>query len=116
MGLKGVGLAVSVSAIAQVALMYAVWNRRSGNTGSSEVYRFFLKMILLSIPLAGLLMALRSWIVTMIDPHTFYGSVITIASVGSAFVLLLIIAGYAFRIREITILLQRLSRRLKRNG
>jgi hypothetical protein len=61
-------------------------------------------------------MALRGWVVTMIDPHTFYGSVITAAAVGSAFVLLLIIAGYGFRIREITVLLQRLSRRLKRNG
>lgn len=116
MGLKGVGLAVSVSAIVQVALLYAIWNRRSGNAGSGEVYRFFLKMALLSIPLAGLLMALRGWIVTMIDPHTFYGSVITTAAVGSVFVLLLIIAGYGFRIPEITLLLQRLSRRLKRNG
>ena len=73
-------------------------------------------MVLLSLPLAGLLMALRGWIVTMIDSHTFYGGVTTAAAVGSAFLLLLIIAGYAFRIREITIFLQRLSRRRKSNG
>jgi len=113
MGLKGVGLAVAVSAIVQVAIMFVIWNRRSGNAGSGEVYRFFLKMVLVSIPLAGLLMVLRRWIVTMVEPHTFYGSFVTAAALGSAFLVLLLILGYGFRIREITVLLQRLTRRRK---
>jgi putative peptidoglycan lipid II flippase len=116
MGLKGVGLAVSVSAIGQVAIMYAVWNRRSRNTGSGQVYRFILKMIVLSMPLAGLLMVLRGWFATVVDTHTFYGSFLTATALSSAFLLLLLILGYAFHIREITVLLQRLSQRWKPNG
>lgn len=116
MGLKGVGLAVSVSAIGQVAIMYAVWNRRSRNSGSGQVYRFFLKMIVLSIPLAGLLMVLRGWLVNVVDTHTFYGSFLTAVALSSAFLLFLIFLGYAFRIHEITVLLQRLSRRRKPNN
>jgi putative peptidoglycan lipid II flippase len=116
LGLKGVGLAVSISALLQVAIIYAIWNRRSGNTGSGDVYRFFLKMVLLSIPLAGLLIALRRWIISAVDPHSLYGALVTATVVGSAFLLLLLILGYGFRIREIQVLLQRLTRRRKQNG
>jgi putative peptidoglycan lipid II flippase len=116
MGIKGVGLAVSVSAIGQVAIMYAVWNRRSRNAGSGEVYRFFFKMVVVSIPLGGLLILLRWGVASMVDVRTFYGSLVTTIVVGSAFLLLLLILGYGFQIREITALLQRLSRRLKRRG
>jgi len=113
MGIKGVGLAVSVSAIGQVAIMYAVWNRRSRNAGSGAVYRFFFKMVMVSIPLGGLLILLRGAVASMVDVRTFYGSLVTTTVVGSAFLLLLLILGYGFRIREITVFLQRLSRRLK---
>jgi putative peptidoglycan lipid II flippase len=116
MGIKGVGLAVSVSAIGQVAIMYAVWNRRSRNAGSGEVYRFLLKMVVVSIPLGGLLILVRWGVASMVDVRTFYGSLVTTTVVGSAFLLLLLILGYGFHIREITALLQRLSRRLNRRG
>jgi putative peptidoglycan lipid II flippase len=116
MGIKGVGLAVSVSAIGQVAIMYAVWNRRSRNAGSGEVYRFFFKMVVISIPLGGLLILVRWGVATLVDVRTFYGGLVTTIVVGSAFLLLLLILGYGFRIREITVFLQRLSRRLKRRG
>jgi Ca2+/Na+ antiporter len=52
----------------------------------------------------------------MVDIRTFYGSLVTTTVIGSAFLLLLLILGYGFHIREITALLQRLSRRLKRRG
>jgi putative peptidoglycan lipid II flippase len=113
MGIEGVGLAVSVSAIGQVAIMYAVWNRRSHNTGSGAVYRFFFKMVMVSIPLGGLLILLRWGVATMVDVRTLYGGLVTTTVVGSAFLLLLLILGYGFRIREITTFLQHLSRRLK---
>ena len=45
-----------------------------------------------------------------------YIFIYVVAIGGSAFLLLLLILGYGFQIREITALLQRLSRRLNRRG
>ena len=113
MGIKGIGLAVSLSALVQVGVLYAIWNRKSRNAGSGQVYRFFLKMVVVSIPLAGLLMLLRRWLVTLVDPLTFLGSLVSTTTVGSAFVVLLLLLGYGFGIGEITTLAKRLSSKLR---
>jgi putative peptidoglycan lipid II flippase len=114
MGMQGVGLAVSLSALVQVALLYAIWNRRSRNAGSGAVYRFFGKMVLLCAPLGAVLWGLRSWIAVRLDGDTFAGALMTTGLVGTAFVLLLLALGYGLRIREITRLLQRLPIRPRR--
>jgi putative peptidoglycan lipid II flippase len=108
MGKNGVGLAVSLSALVQVALLYAIWNRRSRNAGSGAVYRFFFKMVLLCLPLGAVLWGLRSWIAVRVARDTFPGALLITILVGTAFVLLLLVLGYGFRVREITRLLGRL--------
>ena len=108
MGLVGVGLAVSFSALAQVALLFVIWNRRSRNAGSAAVYRFFFKMVLLSVPLWAVLRFLRNQIAAHLAPATPSGCLITSALVGGAFLMLLFILGYGLRIREIQRLLERL--------
>jgi putative peptidoglycan lipid II flippase len=108
MGVEGVGLAVSLSALVQVALLYAIWNRRSHNAGSAAVYRFFFKMLLLCLPLGAALWGLRAWIGGRLATGTFGGALATVALVGSTFLLLLLVLGYGFRMREITRLLDRL--------
>ena len=113
MGIKGIGLAVSLSAIIQVAVLYLIWNHKSRNTGSIEVYWFVIKMVIVSIPLGGLLMLLRGWVITLVDPLNFVGSLVITAVVGSAFVLLLLILGYGFGIGEITTLVKRLSAKFR---
>jgi putative peptidoglycan lipid II flippase len=108
MGLVGVGLAVSFSALAQVVLLYVIWNRRSRNAGSGAVYRFFFKMVLLSVPLWAVLRLLRNLIAAHVAPASTSGCLITAALVGGAFLILLFILGYGLRIREIKRLLERL--------
>ena len=108
MGLVGVGLAVSFSALAQVALLFIIWNRRSRNAGSGAVYRFFFKMVLLSVPLWAVLRLLRNLIAAHVAPASTSGCLITAALVGGAFLILLFILGYGLRIREIKRLLERL--------
>jgi len=108
MGVEGVGLAVSLSALVQVALLYAIWNRRSHNTGSGAVYRFFFKMVLLSLPLGAALGGLRAWAGGWLASGTLGGALATVVLVGSAFLVLLLVLGYGFRVREITRLLDRL--------
>jgi putative peptidoglycan lipid II flippase len=108
MGPAGVGLAVSASAFAQVLILFVIWNRRSGNTGSGAVYRFFGKMLLLSIPLWAFLKGVRALLVDQVGAETMLGCLVTTAVVSISFLLLLIVLGYGLRIREITRLLERL--------
>ena len=108
MGLVGVGLAVSASAFAQVALLFVIWNKRSGNDGSRTVYGFFGRMTLLAIPLWAILQLLRNQLVSRMAVDTMGGSLVTTVIVGAVFVLLLLLFGYGFRIREITRILERL--------
>jgi putative peptidoglycan lipid II flippase len=108
MGLAGVGLAVSASAFAQVALLFVIWNKRSENEGSRAVYGFFGKMILLAIPLWAVLQLVRQLLTSRLVAATMGGSLTTTVIVGAVFVLLMLILGYGFRIREITRILERL--------
>lgn len=109
LGLKGVGLAVSISAMVQVALLFAIWNRRSGNAGSGAVYRFFFKMVLLCLPLGGVLAGLHAWVAGRVATHSLQGALVSSAAVGSAFVLLLLAMGHGLQVREITRFWERLS-------
>ncbi|MCP4750506.1 MAG: murein biosynthesis integral membrane protein MurJ, partial [Proteobacteria bacterium] len=45
MGVTGVALALSLSAMLQVSLLYVLWNRKSGNKGGRTVYLFFVKIV-----------------------------------------------------------------------
>jgi peptidoglycan biosynthesis protein MviN/MurJ (putative lipid II flippase) len=47
-GAGGIALAVSLSSVFQLGILYALWNKRSRNYGSREVYSFYLNMLLIS--------------------------------------------------------------------
>jgi len=49
MGARGIALAVSLSAIFQVILLYGLWNKRSENKESHTVYFFYIKIIVISM-------------------------------------------------------------------
>jgi putative peptidoglycan lipid II flippase len=108
MGVEGIAMAVSVSGILQVGVLFHLWSRRSANTGSLDVYGFYLKMALLSAIVAPVLAAVRWGMLSLVDPSSTAGSLVVIAIVGSAFAGLMVAAGYGCRIREITGLFGRL--------
>jgi putative peptidoglycan lipid II flippase len=120
MDVEGVALAVSISGVLQAALLFLLWSRRSGNTGRAEVSRFYAKMVLLSLALAPVLAMFRRWISGGIDPATLPGSLAVLILVGLLFVGLMLLAGYGFRIPEITDLAGRVlklrAQSLKLNG
>ncbi|MCP4668232.1 MAG: murein biosynthesis integral membrane protein MurJ [Deltaproteobacteria bacterium] len=101
MGAKGVGLAISISAIFQATLLYMLWNRRSNNKGSRSVYLFFAKIIFLSIPIGIFLEWFRGNVLHAIDASTFTGCLVIAAITGALFMALFISAGYFLRIKEI---------------
>ena len=108
MGAKGVALAASLSAILQVLILYALWNRRNRNEGSRPVYLFYIKMLLFSAPLGLLLAWLKSTALSRIDSATLFGSLMVCMIIGALFVLILLTAGYGLKIKEISELATRI--------
>lgn len=102
MGVTGIALAISLSAILQVTLLYLIWNKRSGNREGKRVMAFYAKMILLGIGLGAVLEWLKINLYPYVNAATFMGSMKICLVIGSVFILLLLTAGYVFNIREIT--------------
>ena len=112
MGANGVALAASVSAILQVLMLYALWNRKNDNEGRA-VYLFYLKMMVFSAPLGLILTWLKSTALSAIDASTFFGSLTVCVIIGTVFALILLVTGYSLKIQEVTDLAGRLSAKLK---
>jgi putative peptidoglycan lipid II flippase len=108
LGAGGVALAISISAMIQVTLLYALWNRRSNNAESRSVYRGYARMILISIPIGIFLECLRRELGRWIGLKAFSSSLLTAGVTGLVFLFLLFAAGHLFKIREITETLRRL--------
>ena len=81
----GVSLAVSLSALLQVGVLYHVWNRRSRNTGSTQVYRLYARIALLCLPLGLFLEAARRLLIRTIDPASMIGSLAVAAAIALLF-------------------------------
>jgi putative peptidoglycan lipid II flippase len=113
MGAKGVALAASLSAILQVLILYALWNRRSHNKNSRLVYLFYVKVLAISAPLGIFLAWFKSAALYVIDSTTFLGSLLVCMVIGVIFGSLMLGAGYGLKIKEITDLGSRLADKIK---
>ncbi len=109
MGVCGIALANSISITIQVAILYAVWNRRSNNRGSKTVYLFIIKMIVVSILIGFFLEWFKTTFLSGIDAVTFTGSLMISAITGGLFVAVLLAAGYLLKIDEVLILFKKLA-------
>ncbi len=112
-GTPGLALALSLSGIMQVAVLYALWNRRSHNTGSRQVYKIYGKMMVLAASMGIFLTWFKSAALGGIDSTTLMGSLAVCVIVAAVFVMILLAAGYGLKIREITDMAARLGARLK---
>jgi putative peptidoglycan lipid II flippase len=112
-GLLGVAVAISVSAIIQVTVLFAAWNRRSGNKGSLQVYGTFLKTAMAGILLGIVLWLARCYVVQWIDPASFSGSVLMILVIGTLFMLCMALGGWLFKVEGIRSVGTRIIQRLR---
>ena len=114
LGVQGVALAISISVILQVVVLYALWNRRMGNPGSRQVYRFYLKIMALCLPLGALLAAGRQALRALLPAaDSFAGSLGVVFGTAGLCVAVLILLGHRLGIREIDDLLTRVRARLR---
>jgi putative peptidoglycan lipid II flippase len=101
-GARGIAIAISLSEILQVTVLYILWNKRSANAASRQVYVFYAKMIVLSAILLPLLFWFKASISKGIDTATFAGSVLVIALTGAAFLAVMAAVAYGLKVNEIT--------------
>jgi len=114
LGASGIALAVSLSAIFQVVLLYALWNRRSRNEASRRVYGVYARMIVLSVLLVVTFERLKTYFLRDVGATTFSGSLITCVLTAIVFAAMLLAGGYLLRIREISEISARLTGRRKK--
>ncbi len=113
MGAGGVALAISLSAIFQVALLYVLWNKKSENKDSLRVYWFYLWTVLLSIPLGLFLEFFKGTVLSGFDSATFGGSLAVSILTGLVFVVILMSGGYVLGIGEIKALWRGILEKIK---
>ena len=111
MGATGVAMAVSISAIFQVALLFALWNAKSGNTQGRGVYLFYLKIMAVSALIGLVLEWVKHAGLSAVDSSTPAGALAVCSILGAGFAVLLVLAGYGLKIGEIAELLDRFVRR-----
>ena len=116
LGTRGIALAVSLSGIFQVCLLYILWNKRTQNKGSRHVYVAYLKMIVISIVLGIIVGGFKSSVLGAIDSTTFSGSLWVALLTGIFFAALMLLAGYVFRIKEISEVIDRFFTKLRDQG
>ena len=89
LGAAGVALGVSFSAMLQVSVFYALWNRRTGNRGSRKVYGRVARMALLSLLLGITFEGLRRTALSTIDRSGLSGNAFTSLVLSAGFVIAL---------------------------
>jgi putative peptidoglycan lipid II flippase len=113
LGAAGVALGVSISALLQVIVLYALWNRHSKNQEGQEVYGFVVKITLFSILLGVVLEMFKKVALAWIDPWALSGAFMTCLATGLLFSLLLFLAGRFAGMEEIREILSRSLRKLR---
>ncbi len=109
----GIALAISVSTIFQVSVLYIFWNKRSANKEAKAVYLFYLKMVLISIPLAVLLFFAKHRLLAGFESLSILGSMVHLAVLSMLFITSLFSLGYVFKIREIFEISEFVVKRIK---
>jgi putative peptidoglycan lipid II flippase len=109
----GVALGVSVSALLQAVILYTVWNRRINNQGSST-YLALGKSILIALPLATAAWFLRCWLIDFFNQDSLIDSLIVCTLVGVLFLMATIYMAKAFKVVEITQIVERILVKIKK--
>ena len=103
----GLGLAIVLSALLQVLILFYIWNKKSKNHDSHKVYAFYFKVTLASFPLGVILYAIHRLAGLLFMTNTFLDAMLTTLIVSTLFFLLTAIMVKLFRIQEVLDLWQK---------
>ncbi len=110
-GARGVALGVSLSALLQSTALYILWNRRSRNMASKDVYGRVGRMILVSVLLGVIVECFKRTALCGFEHSGLTGAILTSLICSGLFLLLLYMTGRMFRIEEISGVLNKLIRK-----
>jgi putative peptidoglycan lipid II flippase len=110
---RGIGLALSLSAIIQTIVLFEIWSFKTKNTGKKEVYKFFLKISCISVGIGVFLFKLNQFFQGIINNTNFAGALSISFLTGISFLVLISIVCFIFKIEEFTILLKKIKNKLK---
>ncbi|MBF0202184.1 MAG: murein biosynthesis integral membrane protein MurJ [Desulfamplus sp.] len=108
LGASGVALALALAALINTGVLFALWNRRTMNP-SAGLYGFFLKIIAVTCLMGGVLTpAVRTLqgIFNNLEPT---GAVFVSLITGCLFLGMFTISGKIFKIREISLITEKLT-------
>jgi putative peptidoglycan lipid II flippase len=111
MGAHGIALAVSISVISQVVLLYALWNRRTDNRESRRVFSLYAKIAGISVVLGILAEWFRRWAFAGSESIGFAKALWICCIIGGGYSLLFLGCGYMLKIEEIKTYIHKLTRR-----
>ena len=114
MGVTGVALGLSISALFQAGLLYILWNRHIGSKESAQMLFYLLKIVLMSAGLGLILVAFHGKISEWFDIATLPGSFWVVLLTGALFLILLIVSGRVLGIEEVKTLIDRAVSGLKK--
>jgi putative peptidoglycan lipid II flippase len=112
-GIKGIAFAVSASVALQITILYIIWNRRTKNSGSRDVYLFIGKMTFLSFAIGLFLELCKKNILSAINVATFTGSLASSLINSGLFIIIFLTAGRMMKIKEIVDLQNKVAAKLR---
>ncbi|MBF0388723.1 MAG: murein biosynthesis integral membrane protein MurJ [Desulfamplus sp.] len=114
-GAQGVAIALSLSAFINSGLLFTLWNKKSGNIGAGSVYLFMVKVIALSCGIGLILWKITLELKSILGGVTpIYQSLIVSTVIAFLFIVLFILSGTIFKIKEITVFTNKIFSRVKR--
>lgn len=112
MGIKGIALALSITATTQVSCLFKFWNMKTNNTEGSSVYKFFIKIAAITVGIGAILWKIEAILKTLLNTSLLPGALMVCIITGVIFLFLLIGAGFIFHIEEISFMIRRITKRL----
>jgi putative peptidoglycan lipid II flippase len=109
MGVAGVGLAISASAILQTIFLFSVWNRRSNNTAAIGVYHAYLNSAVGALVIGAILWLVHGALQVSRDNQTLFTNLAVISIVSGVFVILTGLWGWIFKIEAIQYVFSRVA-------
>ncbi len=101
-GISGVAMSVSLAAILQSSLLYYLWNRKTNNQQAKSVYLAFLKIIIVSLLVGGIVYFIKeSYLSVALTDLTLFHAFSTCLIAGLIYIVLLLIISFYVPIIEI---------------
>ncbi len=111
-GINGIAFAVSASVALQITILYVIWNRRTKNSGSRNVYLFIGKMTFISFIIGLFLEVSKKYILSALNVATFTGSLASCLINGVLFIIIFLAVGRLMKIKEIVDLQNKITAKL----